>query len=269
MFYIDEVYKIRCRTKPKRCFKRLRRISALSDLVSSHLLRKLISADMSKLSTPHPIQAVATLAIAATLAGCGADLLSSVLAAIALNIFNLWPVPIAQALGRRQLIPALTGWTALIALLVSRTTPAMDFLPTWLGFFAIAWLVWTGQSLTAAAQTTELESDRANTGSTLPRWLTEFIDAHGAPSHLRTSRNYIEVCGDVHSSYVRISMASAAEQIPSELGLRIHKEYYVMRAAISGHERDGNRHILVLSDTVKLPVGRAFLSDVRAQGLLD
>lgn len=224
---------------------------------------------MSPLNTPHPIQVAVTLAIAATLAASGANLLSSIVAAIALNLFNLWPVPIAQALSRRQLIPALIIWTALIALLVSRATPAMAFVPTWLGFAAIAWLAWTGKSRTAAIPPADVGIHTAQTGSTLPRWLTEFIDAHGAPSHLRTSRNYIEVCSDGHSSYVRISMASAAEQIPSELGLRIHKEYYVMRAAICGHERDGNRHLLVLSDTVKLPVGRAFLSDVRAQGLLN
>lgn len=103
----------------------------------------------------------------------------------------------------------------------------------------------------------------------LPLWLSEFIETYGMPTHLRTSRNYIEVCNEQHSSYVRLSLTSAAQQIPKEMGLRIHKEYYVIRAAVRRSTRDGGRHFLEIGNDIQLPVGRSFLAAVKAEGLIN
>ena len=103
----------------------------------------------------------------------------------------------------------------------------------------------------------------------LPRWFTEFSDAHGQPEYMRTSRNYIELCNSEHSSYVRLSMSSASEQIPKALGLRVHKEYYVLRASVAGSTKKNSRPFLVLTNGKEIPVGRSFAAQVKAEGLLD
>ena len=217
--------------------------------------------------------------------GAGASLLSSLLAAIALTIFGSPWVPIQQNLYKRIRIPAGIAWAGLIAVLVANASESLTWLPTWVAFALLVLLTWPTPDTTSESSPTEATrvADSPPPASnrstdviieptapipTLPRWLSEFIDTHGSPTHLRTSRNYIEVCGKGHSSYVRISLASASEQIPREIGLRIHKEYYVMRSAVRGHERDGGRHLLVLGDDLKLPVGRSFLSSVKEAGLL-
>lgn len=104
---------------------------------------------------------------------------------------------------------------------------------------------------------------------TLPRWMSEFSDTYGMPTHLRTSRNYIEICNANHSSYVRLSLTSAAQQIPKELGLRVHKEYYVFRSAVRRNLREGGRHFLEIDDKTQIPVGRSFLSAAKAEGLIN
>lgn len=111
--------------------------------------------------------------------------------------------------------------------------------------------------------------DPADVTAFLPRWFTEFSDAHGRPLYMRTSRNYIELCNDKHSSYVRLSMASAAEQIPADMGLRVHKEYYVLRESIKGSKRINSRPFLVLENGKEIPVGRSFAPQAKAEGLLD
>lgn len=103
---------------------------------------------------------------------------------------------------------------------------------------------------------------------TLPRWMSEFVDTYGMPTHLRTSRNYIEICNEGHSSYVRLSLTSAAQQIPKDMGLRIHKEYYVFRGSVKRHVRDNGRHLLDIGNDTHLPVGRSFLASVKAEGLI-
>lgn len=105
--------------------------------------------------------------------------------------------------------------------------------------------------------------------STLPRWMSEFADTYGMPTHLRTSRNYIEICNDNHSSYVRLSLTSAAQQIPKDLGLRVHKEFYVFRTAVRRNLRENGRHFLEINESTRIPVGRSFLSAAKAEGLIN
>lgn len=123
----------------------------------------------------------------------------------------------------------------------------------------------------SVAQTSDAQVETRTTPTTasLPRWMSEFVDTYGMPTHLRTSRNYIEICNESHSSYVRLSLTSAAQQIPKELGLRIHKEYYVFRGAVKRNIRDNGRHLLDIGNEIHLPVGRSFLASVKAEGLIN
>ena len=121
----------------------------------------------------------------------------------------------------------------------------------------------------AQTSDTQVNTQTPAVAPSLPRWMSEFVDTYGMPTHLRTSRNYIEICNDSHSSYVRLSLTSAAQQIPKELGLRIHKEYYVFRGAVKRNIRDNGRHLLDIGNEIHLPVGRSFLASVKAEGLIN
>lgn len=139
---------------------------------------------------------------------------------------------------------------------------------------AAAWWLMPEPGVSAADSTESqnpaqpLTPEEVSPAQTLPRWMSEFVDTYGMPTHLRTSRNYIEICNEGHSSYVRLSLTSAAQQIPKDMGLRIHKEYYVFRGAVKQHVRDNGRHLLDIGNDTHLPVGRSFLASVKAEGLI-
>jgi DNA-binding LytR/AlgR family response regulator len=53
-----------------------------------------------------------------------------------------------------------------------------------------------------------------------------------------------------------------------DAGVRVHRSWWVARAAVTGSEREGERIVLLLSNGLRVPVSRTYLIPAREAGLI-
>ena len=107
----------------------------------------------------------------------------------------------------------------------------------------------------------------ARTG--LPRLLARLPkDAAGRLIRLSARNHYVDVVTDKGTTSLLIRMSDAIAELDGIDGLRVHRSHWVAASAVRGHERKGDKRLLILADGARIPVSRNLQRDVVARGLL-
>lgn len=85
---------------------------------------------------------------------------------------------------------------------------------------------------------------------------------------LQMEDHYIRVHTATGSELVLMPMRQAIEQLSKVEGLRVHRSWWVSRAAVRAISRDGRTLVLELSNGLKVPVARNNVTSLRAAGWL-
>jgi hypothetical protein len=85
---------------------------------------------------------------------------------------------------------------------------------------------------------------------------------------LEMEDHYVRVHTNQGSGLVLQRLSDAVRELADHDGQQVHRSWWVARAAVSGHERNGGRCILLLSNGLKVPVSRSYLAALTCpQGL--
>jgi hypothetical protein len=89
------------------------------------------------------------------------------------------------------------------------------------------------------------------------------------PIHaLKGEDHYVRVIGDGRNELVLMRMRDAIAQLGGADGLRVHRSWWVTRAAVVAVRRDGRAAILTLPGGQEVPVSRDMMPALRAAGWL-
>ena len=84
---------------------------------------------------------------------------------------------------------------------------------------------------------------------------------------VRTEDHYLRVTTPLGDDLILMRMADAEMELAGADGLRVHRSWWVARAAVAQVERlAGNKMVLVLRSGLRVPVSRTYLGSVRAAG---
>lgn len=83
---------------------------------------------------------------------------------------------------------------------------------------------------------------------------------------LQMEDHYVRVHGPWGSDLVLASMRQAVGELGDVPGLRVHRSWWVARAAVEGVEQNGRSVLLVLVNGLRVPVARNRLAELRAAG---
>jgi hypothetical protein len=155
-------------------------------------------------------------------------------------------------------------------------------LPTLAGFFTAVFpvsLVMTIINMSTAPQvappTAEPEPPPAPPAApppvTMPAALAERLPARlraGRLLALAAEDHYLRVHTDLGNDLVLMRMADAVALLADVPGARVHRSWWVARAAVTGTSRDGDRLFLTLETGLAAPVSRAERARLAAAGWL-
>ena len=104
----------------------------------------------------------------------------------------------------------------------------------------------------------------------VPPRLVSRLPRAGAGQLIRLSarNHYVDVVTDKGTSSLLIRMADAIAELDGVDGLRVHRSHWVAAWAVRGHERQGDKRVLILADGARIPVSRNLQRDVAARGFL-
>jgi DNA-binding LytR/AlgR family response regulator len=83
---------------------------------------------------------------------------------------------------------------------------------------------------------------------------------------LAAEDHYLRVHTNVGNDLVLMRMADAVAYLGATDGARVHRSWWVARAAVTGHRRDGDRLLLLLEAGLEAPVSRAAKPVLAAAG---
>lgn len=153
-------------------------------------------------------------------------------------------------------------------------------LPTLLGFFSIVFpvsLVLTGINLATAPRLLPAPPSEPPAPESPPAPATmPAVLAERLPPRLRAGRllalaaedHYLRVHTDLGDDLVLMRMADAVAMLAETPGARVHRSWWVARAAITGSRREGDRLFLTLETGITAPVSRAERARLAAAGWL-
>lgn len=100
--------------------------------------------------------------------------------------------------------------------------------------------------------------------------LFDRLPAGDADSLIRLSarNHYVDVVTDKGTSSVLMRLSDAIAELAGVDGLRVHRSHWVAARAVKGHERKGDKRLLILADGARIPVSRTLQRDVVARGFL-
>lgn len=81
--------------------------------------------------------------------------------------------------------------------------------------------------------------------------------------------HYLRLHTDAGSDLVLMRLRDAVAALAPVPGLQVHRSFWVARAAVQRIERRGQTAQLVLGDGLTVPVGRTYMTGLRAAGWLD
>lgn len=122
-----------------------------------------------------------------------------------------------------------------------------------LGLFAP--LVWLDRPRAAVPAEPVLQ------GTGLPREL------RGPPIALSAEDHYLRVHAAAGDSLIHYRFSQAVREL-GELGVQVHRSWWVAKGAVRRVERDGERHVLILDRDLRVPVSRTYVLAAREAGLL-
>ncbi len=122
----------------------------------------------------------------------------------------------------------------------------------------------------ASAARSADETLAINDTEPVPPRLFSRLPAADAGQLIRLSarNHYVDVVTDKGTSSLLIRMADAIAELDGVDGLRVHRSHWVAAGAVRGHERQGDKRMLILADGARIPVSRNLQRDVAARGFL-
>ena len=85
---------------------------------------------------------------------------------------------------------------------------------------------------------------------------------------LKAEEHYLRVFSTDGSELVHYKFGDALVQMPNDIGLQVHRSWWVADAHVCGAERGARRWRLLLPEGVSAPVSDRFVQDVRSRGHL-
>jgi LytTr DNA-binding domain len=82
---------------------------------------------------------------------------------------------------------------------------------------------------------------------------------------LETEDHYLRVHAAGGSALILMRMADAVALLDQQLGMQVHRRWWVAEAAVAGVRTEGQKLSLCLIDNTEVPVGRTFSTTVRAR----
>ncbi len=86
---------------------------------------------------------------------------------------------------------------------------------------------------------------------------------------LEMEDHYLRIHTDRGSDIILMRMSDAERELDSASGMRVHRSWWVARAAVTGLRREGTRLELLLENGLTVPVGKTYRSALRDAGWLD
>ena len=81
--------------------------------------------------------------------------------------------------------------------------------------------------------------------------------------HLSSQDHYVEATTDRGSTLVLLRFSDAIDELDPDLGMRIHRAYWVSFAAINKTRREDGKLLIETADGKTFPVSRTYIKDVR------
>lgn len=93
-------------------------------------------------------------------------------------------------------------------------------------------------------------------------------ERRGALLALAAEDHYLRVYTDRGEDLILRRFGDALADTAGLDGAQVHRGWWVARNAVAGHEREGDRPILILTNGVRVPVSRTYARAAREAGLL-
>lgn len=84
---------------------------------------------------------------------------------------------------------------------------------------------------------------------------------------LSAEDHYLRVHTTLGEDLLLCRLSEAEAELSSFPGLRVHRSWWVARAAVTGSRRMGEKQVLTLNNGLEVPVSRTYLQSARAAGL--
>jgi len=94
------------------------------------------------------------------------------------------------------------------------------------------------------------------------------IEKRGELISMTVMDHYVEVTTTRGKHLILMRFKDAIAEIPSQLGLQIHRSYWVASDQVQAHRRDGKQLLLITTAQDALPVSRRYQKAVLMAGLL-
>jgi LytTr DNA-binding domain len=91
-------------------------------------------------------------------------------------------------------------------------------------------------------------------------------DLAGRLIRLSARNHYVDVVTDRGKATLLMRLSDAIAELDGVDGLRVHRSHWVAATAVRGHERQGDKRLLILADGARVPVSRKLQRDVAARG---
>lgn len=112
-------------------------------------------------------------------------------------------------------------------------------------------------------------ADKTGSASPAPQVLARLpLEKRGRLLALSAEDHYVRVRTDRGDHMILMRLADAIAETAPERGVQVHRSHWVARRAVQTARRRGDRAILTLSDGQEIPVSRANVARLRAEGLL-
>ena len=95
----------------------------------------------------------------------------------------------------------------------------------------------------------------------VPKKLGMDISAMSAEDH------YVRVYTPLGNDLVLYRFSDAIAELPKEAGFQVHRSHWVRKSAIKDFQKRDKGQVLILSDTLEIPVSKRFIEVVKASGL--
>ena len=94
------------------------------------------------------------------------------------------------------------------------------------------------------------------------------IEKRGELISMTVMDHYVEVTTTRGKHLILMRFKDAIAEIPPQLGLQIHRSYWVASDQVQAHRRDGKQLLLITTAQDALPVSRRYQKAVLMAGLL-
>lgn len=120
-----------------------------------------------------------------------------------------------------------------------------------------------------AVLTSEDPPRQTGTGPRAPSLLERLpLGKRGRLLALSAEDHYVRVRTDLGDHMILMRLSDAIAETAPEPGLQVHRSHWAARAAVATARRQGDRAILTLTTGAEIPVSRANVAQLRAEGLL-